>query len=353
MANLNFILQTLKQQKCVLFLGPEALTLPNQRSLHAELCNYLDVNNNQNIQRYYDKDEFFFFADDVAKMMTCYQINEFYCRSFHTELYQKIAQLPFNLIVSVNPDLLLHHTFSDLGIEHQFAYHGNPENNAIVEPKRDNPLIYNLFGSIEKAESMILTHDDLFEFIFNIMNQKALPQEIRSTLNNADNFIFLGFRFDKWYLQIILKMLNPKRKKYQLALDDKLLSDKRTFFLDQFRLDFEDITTEKFVDTLLEKCQTEGILRHLSKTQRSISQEITDLVANSDLDKALEKAVAFLKDKNDEDLLNDFINTQSTHNRLKRQITKGIISNADMQLETNKIQNAILELLKELKMFEQ
>ncbi len=351
MVNWNFIQQTLKEQKCVLFLGPEVLTTSDKKPIHPELCNFLDVNNNQNIQRYYDKDEFFFFADDVAKMMTIYQIKEFYNRAFDTSIYEKIAQLPFSLIVTVNPDMLLHQTFTRLGIEHQFAFHGNPENKYIQQPRRDFPLIYNLFGSIENAESLILTHDDLFEFIFTVMSQQGLPQEIRSTLNNADNFIFVGFSFDKWYLQIILKILNPKRKKFQLALEKNVVKETRTLFFDQFRLDFDDIAPYEFVEKLMQMCQTDGILRNLDKAQRSVSQEIADLVAADELAKALDKSIAFLGEK-DPDLKNDLIGTKSRLSRLTRQVDKGIISTADAQLENNKIHEAILQLLKELKLYE-
>jgi len=346
--NWNFLINTIKEEKSILFIGPELVYFPDGRTLQKALCEHLDLNNNKNIKRYYDKDEFFFFDNNVAKMMTCYEIKDFYNERVPHELYYLISQLPFSVIVSVSPDLYLRNIFTANQTEHQFAYYSKTEEHEIKPPSKDNPLIYNLFGSIDKAESLILTYDDLFEFIFSVLGSKGLPDALRTAIRKADSFIFLGFSFDKWYMQLLLKLLDPEKNKYQFALGKEIMPASKVFFADHFKIDFVESLSEGFIQMLFDKCNEKGLLRQSNKSELTLYEQVIQLVQTDEVEKALNKLLDTVKGK-DESLENDIVMLLSRHNRLQRKISKGVIDEKEADLENNKIKDALLEMNKDVK----
>jgi len=349
--NWKFILNTIKSEKCVLLLGPEIIS-QSGKTLNKLLTEYLDIKVNKNILAYYEKDELFLFKDGMSKTMTYYEIKDFYSQKFADDIYEKIAQLPFNLIVSITPDFILTNTFKKLNLEHNFSFYNKNQNPRDIEtPTKDIPLIYNLFGSLEQEESLILTHDDLFDFIFASMGSMGLPKELRNSLNNADNFIFLGFTFEKWYLQIILRLLNPKKEKYKFALNKEQTSETKSFYIEQFKVNFSEIEPVDFLNELFEKCKEQNILRNTGEVQASVSVQIASLVEKDEIEKAINKLKSFFEEK-DQDMFNMTIGILSSFNRLKRKITSGIIDEKESTLEMNKIRHSILEMNNDVKDFE-
>ncbi len=344
----NLIINTIKAEKCILFLGPEAFSPDGNKTYHAALCEYLHAHT-KGVMPYYDKDEFFYFADKQTKLETYYDILEFYNQKFTTETYDKVAQLPFPVVVSLNPDDFLHKAMERLGFEHQFEFfHKLKDFNKITPPVKANPLIYNLFGHYNEAESLILTHNDLFDFVFLLLGSKGLPNELRTKLNEADNFIFVGCRFDKWYLQVLLRLINPKGEKIQLALDKLLIPESRGFFMDQFNVQFVDETPADFINQLHAKCAEAGILRRTDDTDIPVWQKVQNAVSADNIESALKMMEDYAK-ANVPDIVSDIVLIQSQHSRLNRQIAKQVIDQKEANLEINKIKDSILQLNKEIR----
>ncbi len=349
---LTTIIEDIKEQKCVLFLGPEAVTSGDSTSYHEALCRYLDTDKS-NAEKFYAKDGFFFFADRIAKMDIHSSIRSFYRQPFDKSIYDIIAQLPFHLVVSLNPDTFLADAMTKAGIEHQAAYYSiKADHSKMTVPTTEKPLVFNLFGKLGVNESLLLSYDDLFKFMFNVIGQKDLPIPLRTALNNAGYFLFLGFSFDKWYSQILLKILNPDDSfRLQLAIDRSIMPETKSFIMKEFVIEFEDIGTEEYINLLHQKCEKEGILRQNENNDNSVYGKVKSHVANDNLKAALEVMTAFLEHE-DEDMHNDAIMLQSSFNRLNRKINKGIIDEKDATLEANKISNAILDLNEEVKLLE-
>ncbi len=346
--NWKFILNTIKSEKCVLLLGPELFT-HNNKTLNELLTDFLDIKNNQNIHSYYEADELFLFADGMSKTMTYYEVKDFYNHNLSDELYSTIAQLPFHLIISITPELKLHQTFTKLNIEHNFSFYNKSQNPKDVEtPSKDIPLVYNLFGSIEQEESLILTHDDLFDFMFASMGNQGLPKELRNALNQADNFIFLGFQFKKWYLQVLLRLLNPKKEKYKFALNKEHQVETNSFYVEQFKVNFAEIEPQTFINELYVKCAEQNMLRTVNQTQTSVSATIKNLIEKDEIEKALHKLKSYFEDQAP-DLLDDISLLTSRYNRLRRKMNSGVVETKEAELEMNKIKEAILSLNQEIK----
>jgi hypothetical protein len=134
-------------------------------------------------------------------------------------------------------------------------------------PTIRKPLIYNLFGSITSPESLILSYDDLFEYFKSVFGNNMLPKDVRSILKDADNVIFLGFQFDRWYVQLILNLLDIYDETSgfsRYALASSLSNDTRILCMNHFKIEFIGEDNSHFIDILYNKCQEEGMLRDLS-----------------------------------------------------------------------------------------
>ena len=350
----GFILNTIKNEKCILLLGPEVCISDSGNQFDQALLEYLNVENNENILSYYEHEGLFLYRDGIAKTRSYYKIKDFYKQGFKEAIYNKLTEIPFHLVISTTPDHNLSNVFESKKIPHEFAYYDKTSNpDEVKTPDINAPLLYNLFGSIEKEESMILTHDDLFDFLLALLGSRNLPGELKNALVTADNFIFLGFKFDKWYVQMLLRLLNLHNEKYKFARfasNKDINPETQSLIIDQFRIEFVDDKIEQFVDTLYQKCSDEGILRDLETPDIS-SAELVEKYIEED---QLEKAFAFLKDflerKNEEELSDDLTLLMSRHKRLNRKQIQGVIDEKEATIESNKLKVAVLEINKEVKL---
>jgi hypothetical protein len=341
--NWSFILKTMQREKCVLVIGPQAITTTEGKS-YAEILNEYFKKTKTNLKFLY-KDEFFFFESKNVKREAYYEIPDFYKQTDVPPIISQIAELPFNLVISINPDVFLHEQLERMGIEHQFAFFARTESFAKIQPpSKTNPLVYNLFGSVNEEESLIFTHDDLFEFIFSVLGTKGLPVELRTALNNVDNFIFLGFRFDKWYLQLLLKLLIPKEENHRISIE-KSLEENTTFYMKQLNIEPVNIEPADFIKQLHQKCSETGILRQSSKNQLSIKDAIKNLIATDEVDDAIKKLMLVFENKNQENIV---IIQSSRYRAMNKNIAKGTISDKEATLELNIIKSALLGLVNDI-----
>lgn len=118
------VLDTLEEQKCVLFLGNGAYQAPGGGQIETALTNWLDARNPDHpLIRLYNPDGFFLFKKNRYKRKVIARIKEFYNQSFPETEQQfcRLAQLPFNMIFSLTPDNILARTFDT----HGFEYHSD------------------------------------------------------------------------------------------------------------------------------------------------------------------------------------------------------------------------------------
>ncbi len=346
-SNLQEIIYDLQDQLCILFLGPEMMH-KSGISLFQDLRTELAEKFPQDVEYFYKKDGFFLFKDAESKVRISRQI-KLKIRNVvpDDDILMKVAQIPFFLIVSMNPDAFLSDFFFKYGIKHRFQYFSfrNQVPIEIEQPSRATPLIYNLCGHINQDDSLLLDYEDLFLWIQSLLGNKSLPDRIRASLVKANTFIFLGFQFEKWYSQLILRLLSGEKGVAKYAIKTAITEvDVQTFLVRQFKIQFIG-DQEQFIEQLHEMCKKEGMLRTLADPATQEKVAVIRYLQNGDIDLALETLKSSLPE---DDFQKELIVLISRNNRLKEEKIKGTLDSRDAMVEANKIIDGILEMTKRL-----
>lgn len=347
--NWDFIIETIRTERCVLMLGPEVARTAANVPLHTALLDAMDFNDPEKV-RYYNDDEFFFFRDPLAKTRSIFEIQQFYQQHEPSPMFSSLLQIPFHLTISVSPDLMMRQAFQQYNLPHRFDYYRKYENPQPLErPTTDYPLLYNLFGCIEDDESLIFTHEDLFDFLFSILGDRKVPRGLESQLQSAKNFIFLGFKFDKWYVKLLLRLLSMHTGnylRYAAYTQDSLSCDTLNFCIDHFRIDFINLEMEDFVETLYQRCKERGMLRNLEVVEEKRMIDLVNTHIRRDEVKAallkMEDTLGSLREE--EELMTTLTLLLSRYNRLQRKITNGVIDPEDAERQLNRIKQDAISL---------
>lgn len=358
MSNIDWslIVETIRAERCVLFLGPGAMVTQNQKTFWTEMVEELKIGDGKDIE-YFEHDQLFMYKDPIQRTRTYFKIKAFYreqTERLEKDLFDKLSRIKFNLIVSISPDHFLSDMMTTAEMPHQFDFYNKTVNpKPIKAPTSNEPLIYNLFGSIEEEQSLLLTHNDLYDFLFAILGDHRLPDQLQNSLQNAANYIFLGFNFDKWYMQLLLRLLNLHDDKYSFdryASNPELADQAKTFFQQQFRINFVEDNLTGFVNTLFEKCQEGGVVREEEEASDvPMDERIEKLLVGERYEDAMGLMNGFFEEKGEEDLASDILLLQSRYKRLQRKITQEVINQEDANVESQKINLALLEINKEVK----
>ena len=202
----------------------------------------------------------------IKDFYTDYDISQF-------PVFEKLAQLPFRFIVNTCPDNFLLEALHDenkFDASSVFYHHKKPTHNNAIDTTQnkitsDAPLIFNLFGTVENPDSMIITESDQLIFLDTILQKEytaGIPNKIAIEFTSSKekdfekNFIFLGFDFNQWHLRLILHLIHryQKQKETYALQDPKDLSELTNFFYKRnFEVEFVDFPPEAFAKTFLEK----------------------------------------------------------------------------------------------------
>ena len=262
-------------------------------------------------------------------------------------ILQQIVQIPFHLVVSVNPDTFVSEAFYRSGVKHRFHYfqhrHRDNENDEIEKPTRALPLVYNLFGSKDQDDSLVLDYDDVYKMLQSAFSAGSLPNKMMRTFKEASTYIFLGFQFDKWYSQLLLKFLSDNGRREKLISINNPLTDEDShqFVIRQFQIQFMGDQFD-FFGELHKRCDAAKILRGVGgDTLCAEAVAILKCVANGELDNALELLHAAASGK---DWGNDVILLKSRWSNLQN--NKESMDSRDARTEYAKITDSIIELTK-------
>lgn len=287
----------------------------------------------------YNPDGFFLFSSSEEKTIVYRKIIDFFEGQTIEDIIQKIAEIPAHLVVSINPDNALKNYFVKHNHPHSFEFFDkNQKKDIVAAPTKEKPLFYNLFGSINNLETLILTHYDLFEYFKAVMGNNVLPLELRTALESATNYIFFGFQFDKWYVQLILCLLKLHDKNYlfmRYALENSMSNDTKSLCKDHFKIQFIGADNQAFLTTLHEKCKQAGILRDFNtqRVEESDNEEINDLKQKIDREYSLLKDVEQKKESEKSPLaIFEYEEEMEEINKRIAQYEKALESNYQMQL---------------------
>ena len=211
----------------------------------------------------------------------------------------------------------------------------------IETPSAEIPLVYNLFGRFDIDESLLLTHNDLFDYLTKLFSENAIPTKLKELVKSSGQIIFLGFKFEKWYVQLLLRLfelhdLNAQFERISIRSGDE--EDVVNICETDFKINFIDDNTDSFINTLYNKCVENGLtLRKPMTTDESLQNQFNILLENNHFDEALKK----LKDLELKYNLEDRV-TQLTGNwnSIKENQKDGVIDSQDYMLDMNQMQKA-------------
>lgn len=298
----NFVIDTIKRNKCVLFVGPQIYTGSDGTTLEEALCRVLDARNPDNpyIRSHYN-DGFLLFRENKFRSRVISQIRQFYSQPFpHAkEVFEKISEIPFPIIVTLTPDRLLSSVMKEKGVAHQcdFYHFGQPARHQEA-PLGEVPMVYNLLGWVEEDESLVLTHNDLFGYLEAVFQGGKMNADLKAELLQASNYIFLGLAYDKWYMQLLLRVLSlhvDGARFERISPKPALTRRTRSMYEDQFKIQFVEENIEFFVNELYQRCEKENLLRKVDATPEASApadtinlDTVVDLVAYAKTREALE-----------------------------------------------------------------
>jgi hypothetical protein len=246
------LIESIKRGNCILLLGPQVSFKPDDLDflpLTTRLAHDL-----AKIGKFADDKELVF-PDDIAHVTQLFQqkhyrlkleiaVKKFYddYQNLTTQFHLDMAFLPFTLCINTTPDKFfinaLEKTDQINALEKTDPKHKEPiwdyynfkraRSFASIQPTVDKPYIFNLYGHCDDLESLVITEDDLLEFLVNVIKgSPELPPFIRSQFANKDlNFLFVGFGFHSWHNRILLHALNAHNHENQsLAVEDRSFFD--------------------------------------------------------------------------------------------------------------------------------
>jgi len=341
------ILSDIRQNKCVIFIGPEIIKI-GDRPVRDVLRDQLFDSNAEDIAHYYERDGFYLFRDKIAKEDVQREVVLFYeyhgaGQSVDVEILLLLARLRVALILSINPDTFLRDVAYRYGINHRFAFfqHGGTAVQDVEIPSMERPLFYNLCGTLERDDSLVLDYDDLFRLLSSLLGSPGLPPSLALTLRQAKHFLFIGFDFDKWYSQLLLRLLSGEKAIRKFAIDPSQKNDNTTLFLvKQFGIEFiED--EEAFLTELNNRAKADGLLRDIVDAQTPDAVRVTHFLQNGNVLAALD----LLKTK--PKAIDEITALSLRYNALNNRDARKIIDSRDYNVELNRIMDSIMEILKD------
>jgi len=348
----DLLVESIQEEKCILLIGPEIFT-EQGKSLQSNYLDQLAKSEKDKIHAYYPNDGFFLFKEEMYKGFFTQKLRNFYKQNFSDALYSQIANIPFHLVISLNSDNQLYNMFLKSGIQCDFEYFSKNRVAELKPPAKSKPLVYNILGSINDEESLILSHDDLFEYMQAIFGNNTVPLELKKAFKSANELIFLGFQFDKWYVQLILRLFELHKKKYSFYRFASGAKDEETksLCINQFKIEFIDNNIQQFIESIFSHCQKKGLLRNQKQEQNKISDLAYQYIKDDNLSKTLEIMEAFFKDR-DPDTCNMVIGNAGRLKRVKNELNTEQITHEEASRRTSQIRQALIELIDDIKRLE-
>lgn len=309
MNQLQDIIADIKKESCVLIIGPDIVDF-GDKSFFELMCQEFTSNSGSN--EIIDTAPQYIFAHEellqlmpTAKETTLLRMMEaFYQKQTAFDIpLNKISQIPFHLVISLMPDDRLQKIFANQNLDYSYGHYPREgAHAAIVKPTKEKPLIYNLLGDFNELDA-IITFDHLFAFLSGIMGKRELPQAIQETLKKARTFVFLGVHFEKWYVQLLMRIITSKDKKDKYTiLKHRNNHDACTFIARRLELDFLPTEPMKFLDELYIECGNHNILKTVKTKYRTrvfISYSSIDIDVVKQIEERLnEVQIEVVRDEN-------------------------------------------------------
>jgi len=354
--NIDFetLINDIESEKCVLIIGPDIAMNRQQASVYKGLMNYFAAKPQLNVA--FDNDGLATFRGKpgpTKRTFYSHLKSYFEAEQVITPLHQKLAQMYFHLMLSLSPDTEMEKAFQEYSFPLDFKYYNKTVNPDKIErlPNKHRPLLYNLFGVYHDEDSLIASQDDIIEFLFSILGSFRVPLGLMNVVKSAKVFIFLGCHFNKWYLKLILKLLELDRDAvtYANESDERFDELAKTFYINNYQMEFLNVDSAQFIELLYAELKLRGKLKKLpDQAENPLKAKIRDLLAKDEMQDALDVLLDHFE-ANLPDDSNSIVLMSGRYNGLKRKIDKKTIAAEQAEIEMNQIRDGLLNLCELIK----
>lgn len=272
---LQHIVSEIRSGNCILIIGPDIIDC-GEKSFFQTMCEYLftDVPNQSLFspapQYIFVNEELLQFQSTNKEPKVLTMIETFYRnQKGFDEPFRKISQMPFHLIISLLPDDRLQNIYKEQKLDFSYSYHPKRAVPRPVEiPTQKKPLIYNLLGDL-KNRDVIITFDHFFTFLSGILHDRQLPENIQQALNKPQTFLFLGVHFEKWYVQLLLRIISLNNDTNKLTISKSVKEDNidyTSFIAGRLGLEFLPRDPMEFLDAVYNECRRQNVLKTIPCT---------------------------------------------------------------------------------------
>lgn len=264
------IARQIRDGNCVLFLGPGAVSVKQPNGNYRPLIELCATDLAKGLGLPEDEEESLAHVVSSLRLrgalsdtLIIAAVQDFYQRAEKSEInpvLEELANLPFRLIINTTPDDYFTKYYAQSLREFKFDFYNfrKPAKDPIYQFGDDQPpLIYNLFGSYKKPESLVLTYSDQLNYINKIIGVQQLPDSLLAAFNVPRFYLFLGFDFEDWTLRITFDALFRNARNhitpfaYPLKGEPEAGSKSKVFFQSEFKMEFPQVDLEQFVQNLL------------------------------------------------------------------------------------------------------
>lgn len=238
--NLDVLIDSIHDKNCILLLGPDASVAENdEKSMSEILSNQLA---NEIKDELPPKEYLKINQDNLAQTSLFHSIakggdsflkttvKNFYeaRKDITSDFHKNLAELPFELIITSTLDRMFFNALFKIGktphyldkiqdVPQPYYYNFKRASKLGIfaeDISVSSPLLYNLYGCCNKTESLVLTENELIDFLIAVIKREPpLPDAILRELRSpSKSLLFVGFGFQNWYLRILLKALEEQEK---------------------------------------------------------------------------------------------------------------------------------------------
>lgn len=347
----KYLLECLGKEETVLFIGPGILPFPGFNTLEDALCDYLQKKSEDEMTPFIEKfyrDDKFFRLNENDKDESLWNFMSYYRDFFKDKeveltearaVLRKMAEIPFSTIISMIPNTLIEDAFGEDFAFHSDFYNKKEKPNPYVQGRKDDPLLYYMRGKMTEDESMVISHNDLFDYLESIYEAKSMDTNFKSALKTAKYFIFLGLPLESWYMQLLLRLFEFHVKKPKiLAL--KRFGDKaknqKVVYEDLYQVKFYESESREFIDQLHTRCGADSMLRVSSEGAGVVasferdSQNLLSLIKAGHHEQSIaeleELSVKYLKPAEHQSYFNDLTLGASNYRSAVRNFNIGLLT---------------------------
>lgn len=362
--NVEYLVKSIQSNRCILCIGPDFFSTQTGARQEVKLANFLREKEEQLQIRVYD--DGWFHSRGESEVETWQRIREFYekIEPHESSQLQKIAEIPFHLVLSFTPDYRIRDAFSQTSAQF-FSFNKYEPLIIAGEPTAAQPLVINLLGELNNRNSLVLTQSDYFQFLKAIFEKKFFPELVKDQIAKAEYILFLGMSLDKWYLQLFMQLLKeydrqkmtPSRK---FSSDSFIDAHTQINCEEQFRILFDIKDIEAFVDTLYAKCgEQPGLLR----TRKSDSSDAVqaginvsslhtdhwlDDIAKDHIDKVLTEIMQYMKAVKDEARVREIALLNNRYHNLNTSFRQGLITRSEELTGRNNVINSLIQVVQSI-----